>query len=203
MISVAMRFSLGLRVVLPENTMPIAGRSAPAGRPLCYGARHPSGSGRWSGRASFSRNNEPACMAFDGKAESAVGQVNPAAGPYPLRLTSAASGLFGSLPTRPDWRAGNERRRTKCPNQHTNSATDACKSLSGEITSDRGQTYYTVNPHRTTRQGDDTWKETDSPQCRRPAADGRTAPRSLRMDQDAETGRRQRGRKQADNVTAK
>ena len=58
--------------------------------------------------------------------------------------------------------AGNsKRRRPPCHNPHTKSASEPCKSRSGEIHGEKGN-WYSVIPSRSYKQGDDAWKETDS-----------------------------------------
>jgi hypothetical protein len=69
-------------------------------------------------------------------------------------------------------------------------------------TSTEGKTYYTANPQRSYRQGDDTWKETDSlngDDLLAMAELLREAYRWIRDQKKADAA----GRKQADNVTAK
>jgi hypothetical protein len=68
--------------------------------------------------------------------------------------------------------------------------------------STEGKTYYTANPQRSYRQGDDTWKETDSlngDDLLAMAELLREAYRWIRDQKKADA----KGRKQADNVTAK
>lgn len=69
-------------------------------------------------------------------------------------------------------------------------------------TSTEGKTYYTVNPQRSYRQGDDTWKETDSLNADDLLAMAellREAYSWIKMQKRADAA----GRKQADNVTAR
>ena len=69
-------------------------------------------------------------------------------------------------------------------------------------TSTSGQTYYTINPQRSYRNGDDTWKETDSLNTDDLLAMSellREAYRWIKLQKQADAA----GRKQADNVTAK
>lgn len=69
-------------------------------------------------------------------------------------------------------------------------------------TSTEGKTYYTVNPQRSYRNGDDTWKETDSLNADDLLAMAellREAYRWIRDQKKADAA----GRKQADNVTAR
>ena len=69
-------------------------------------------------------------------------------------------------------------------------------------TSTEGKTYYSVNPQRSYRNGDDTWKETDSLNSDDLLAMAellREAYRWIRDQKKADNA----GRKQADNVTAK
>lgn len=69
-------------------------------------------------------------------------------------------------------------------------------------TSTEGKTYYTANPQRSYRQGDDTWKETDSLN-----ADDLLAMSELLREAYAWIRTQKRadakGRREADNVTAK
>lgn len=69
-------------------------------------------------------------------------------------------------------------------------------------TSTEGKTYYTVNPQRSYRQGDDTWKETDSLNADDLLAMAellREAYAWIKMQKRADAA----GRKQADSVTAR
>lgn len=69
-------------------------------------------------------------------------------------------------------------------------------------TSTEGKTYYTVNPQRSYRNGDDTWKETDSLNADDLLAMAellREAYRWIRDQKRADA----KGRREADNVTAK
>lgn len=69
-------------------------------------------------------------------------------------------------------------------------------------TSTEGKTYYSVNPQRSYRQGDDTWKETDSLNADDLLAMAellREAYRWIRDQKKADA----KGRREADNVTAK
>ena len=65
-------------------------------------------------------------------------------------------------PVRPDGRAGNSRKGNySCHNQHTKSASAVLQVTIWRNTSDKG-TWYSVIPTRCYKQGDETWKETDS-----------------------------------------
>lgn len=69
-------------------------------------------------------------------------------------------------------------------------------------TSTDGKTYYTANPTRSYRQGDDTWRETDSlngDDLLAMAELLREAYRWIREQRKADA----KGRKERDNVTAK
>lgn len=69
-------------------------------------------------------------------------------------------------------------------------------------TSTEGKTYYTVNPQRSYKAGDDTWKESDSLNADDilPMAELlREAYRWIREQKKADA----KGRKEADQVTAK
>jgi hypothetical protein len=69
-------------------------------------------------------------------------------------------------------------------------------------TSTGGQTYYTANPVRSYKQGDETWKETDSLNADDLLAMAellREAYFWIRMQKRADA----KGRKESDNVTAK
>lgn len=69
-------------------------------------------------------------------------------------------------------------------------------------TSTNGNTYYTANPTRSYKNGDETWKESDSLNESDMLAMAellREAYAWIRMQKRADTA----GRKQADNVTAK
>ena len=52
-------------------------------------------------------------------------------------------------------------RKILCHNPHTKSASATSRSRSGGTVSDKG-TWYSVNPSRSYKKGDETWKETDS-----------------------------------------
>lgn len=69
-------------------------------------------------------------------------------------------------------------------------------------TSTEGKTYYSVNPQRSYRNGDDTWRETDSlgsDDLLAMAELLREAYRWIRDQKKADA----KGRREADNVTAK
>lgn len=80
---------------------------------------------------------------------------------------------------------------------------DGCLSIViWRNTSTDGKTYYTANPQRSYRNGDDTWKESDSLNTDDLLAMAellREAYRWIKMQKQADAA----GRKQADNVTAK
>ena len=69
-------------------------------------------------------------------------------------------------------------------------------------TSDRGKTYYTATPQRSYKQGDDTWKETDSLNGDDLLAMAELLREAYVWIRNPEAGRRRRARS-ADNVTAK
>ena len=54
-------------------------------------------------------------------------------------------------------------RKILCHNQHTKSASATCTVTIWRNTNrDKGTTWYTVDPVRSYKNGDETWKETDS-----------------------------------------
>ena len=66
-------------------------------------------------------------------------------------------------PLRPRWWGRKSRKgKSSCHHQHTRSASATCKSRSGGTPADKGTTWYSVDPIRSYKNGDETWKETDS-----------------------------------------
>ena len=54
-----------------------------------------------------------------------------------------------------------EKGKSSCHNQHTKSASASFRSPSGGTAATKAH-WYSVNPSRSYKQGDETWKETDS-----------------------------------------
>jgi hypothetical protein len=76
-------------------------------------------------------------------------------------LAPEAYAAFGRVHERLDWRAGNRRRKNM--SSPVIKFRDGClQVVVWRNISTSGQNYYTANPVRSYKQGDETWKETDS-----------------------------------------